>query len=81
MTTNITLNSTAFENSEYDEEKAKLAKQNQFKKFSCQSFQKGPQSNKFEQMGTVDEPYLGNKTDSALLIMAKEKFHTFLLDL
>ena len=78
LTTNITLNSTAFENSEYDEEKAKLAKQKPVQKsFLASLYKKGPQSNKFEQMGTVDEPYLGNKTDSALLIMAKEKFHTF----
>ncbi|RCK54815.1 Calcium-transporting ATPase 2 [Candida viswanathii] len=78
LTTNITLNSTAFENSEYDEEKAKLAKQKPVhRSFLATLFKKGPKQNKFEQMGTVDEPYLGNKTESALLTMAKDKFHTF----
>ena len=28
-------------------------------------------------MGLVDEPYLGNKTESALLTLAKDKFHLF----
>lgn len=78
LTTNITLNSTAFENSEYDEEKAKHARQKPVRKsFIASLFLKGHKPSNFEQMGTVDEPYLGNKTDSALLIMAKEKFHTF----
>ncbi|KAL6450589.1 PMC1 Calcium-transporting ATPase 2 [Candida maltosa Xu316] len=76
LTTNILLNSTAFENSEYDEEKAKLAKQRpQTQSFIQSIFKKKPSG--FQQMGFADEPYLGNKTESALLIMAKEKFGSF----
>lgn len=77
LTTNIILNSTAFENSEYDEEKAKLARQKPLQQnFFSSIFQKNKKS-QYQQMGLVDEPYLGNKTESALLTLAKDKFHLF----
>lgn len=77
LTTNIILNSTAFENSEYDEEKAKLARQKPPKQSFFSSLFKNSKKSQYQQMGLVDEPYLGNKTESALLTLAKDKFHLF----
>ena len=38
---------------------------------------KNSKKSQYQQMGLVDEPYLGNKTESALLTLAKDKFHLF----
>ncbi|CAK9437878.1 uncharacterized protein LODBEIA_P22560 [Lodderomyces beijingensis] len=77
LATNITLNSTAFENSEYDEVKAQLAKQRpRNQSFFKKLFNKESDSNQ-PQLGAVEEPYLGNKTESALLILAGKIFHLF----
>ncbi|KAJ8146142.1 hypothetical protein OY671_000770 [Metschnikowia pulcherrima] len=73
---NITINSTAFENSDYDEALAlrtqEKPKQRSFFYHLTHSSQKNNQS-----LGVSNEPYLGNKTESALLIFAKEKFNQF----
>ncbi|KAI5953206.1 PMC1 [Candida jiufengensis] len=77
LTTNMILNSTAFENSDYDETKALAAKQRPPKKNFLQSiFQKNSQKNN-QQLGMDNEPYLGNKTESALLLLAKKTFGSF----
>ncbi|KAI3403946.2 PMC1 [Candida oxycetoniae] len=79
--TNITLNSTAFENSDYDEAKHKQAKQRPKKKSFIQHFLFGNSQQQQRQMdfemGVDDEPFLGNKTESALLLLGKEIFHLF----
>lgn len=73
--TNIILNSTAFENGDYDEEKAKQSKQKPVKKpLLLQLFAKKQMP---MQMGNSVDPYLGNKTESALLQFAKDKFNIF----
>jgi Ca2+-transporting ATPase len=74
--TNILLNSTAFENGDYDEEKAQQAREKPKRKpLLMQLFTKSaPQQ---QQLGNVSEPFLGNKTESALLIFAKKKFKIF----
>ncbi|ODV76753.1 Ca2+-transporting P-type ATPase [Suhomyces tanzawaensis NRRL Y-17324] len=78
LCTNISLNSTAFENSEYDEEKAHLAKQKPKQvPFLKQLFQSHDQIQQQMELGTVIEPYVGNKTESALLILANDLFNLF----
>lgn len=80
LSTNITLNSTAFENPDYDEAKA-LAAREKPKKHSLLSTlftNQGEKHQKEQQLlGVVSEPYLGNKTESALLILAGERFQQF----
>ncbi|EGW31295.1 Ca2+-transporting P-type ATPase [Spathaspora passalidarum NRRL Y-27907] len=78
LCTNITLNSTAFENVEYDEEKARLAHERPHSQsLLSKLFSRNKQPEHYMELGIVDSPYLGNKTESALLILAKEKFHMF----
>ncbi|RLV93803.1 Calcium-transporting ATPase 2 [Spathaspora sp. JA1] len=75
---NITLNSTAFENVEYDEEKARLAHERPHSNsIVSKLFSKNKQPKHYMEMGIIDSPYLGNKTESALLLFAKEEFHMF----
>lgn len=77
--TNIVLNSTAFENSEYDEAKANLAKERPKKMSFIRRMIQNPNTKQQErvQLGVVTEPYLGNKTESALLILANKTFNQF----
>lgn len=79
LCTNITLNSTAFENTDYDESKAKLARQKpQRKSFLRQLFLNSEEKQKEQmELGVVSEPYLGNKTELALLILAGDAFNQF----
>lgn len=81
LCTNISLNSTAFENSDYDELKAQQAYQKpQRQSFFKQLFfdKKEAELKKHQlELGGISEPFLGNKTESALLIMAKDKFKLF----
>lgn len=75
ISTNIILNSTAFENGDYDEEKAKQKRIKPVKKpLLLQLFTKklAPL-----ELGNVLDPYLGNKTESALLQFAKDKLSSF----
>lgn len=76
LSTNITLNSTAFANADFDESKVELARSRPKKK---NLFAQLLTSSKEEtsKMGIVTEPYLGNKTESALLILAKDKLNLF----
>ncbi|KAK6464646.1 Ca2+-transporting P-type ATPase [Scheffersomyces coipomensis] len=76
--TNISLNSTAFENGDYDPKQAELAKQRPPKKTFFQTLFTSSKSHEDQiKMGQVSEPYLGNKTESALLILAADKFNLF----
>lgn len=76
---NITFNSTAFENPDYDEAEALRARQKpEQRSFLYHLFHDSDEAQKQQrQLGVVSEPYLGNKTDSALLILAKERFNLF----
>lgn len=82
LCTNITLNSTAFENTEYDEKKALLARQKPKRKSFIRQLMHNPEKQQQEQveLGVVTEPYLGNKTESALLILAHKTFNQFATD-
>ncbi|KAG2736444.1 hypothetical protein G9P44_000534 [Scheffersomyces stipitis] len=76
LCTNITLNSTAFENPDYDEAKESLARTKpKPRSFFSQLLSKN-KTNPVE-LGVSSEPYLGNKTESALLILAKQRFGLF----
>lgn len=79
IVSNILFNSTAFDNPDFDEAKAQRAKERpQKKSFLYHLFHDSNESQKEQQkMGVVSEPYLGNKTESALLIFAKEAFNSF----
>lgn len=77
---NIILNSTAFENSEYDEEKANMARVKPKKKTLLQTIFSKDKQNSVQQWGVVTEPYLGNKTESALLILANNRLDGFKID-
>ncbi|EDK43998.1 conserved hypothetical protein [Lodderomyces elongisporus NRRL YB-4239] len=79
LATNITLNSTAFENSEYDETKANLAKQRPRQKSFFRKLLKNGDSSSQDALalGVQEEPYLGNKTESALLLLTRNVFHLF----
>ncbi|KAI5959051.1 PMC1 [Candida pseudojiufengensis] len=77
LTTNMILNSTAFENSDYDETKVLEAKQRPPQKSFFHSLFKKQNKSQL-QLGMVDEPYLGNKTESALLLLANKTFGSFL---
>lgn len=76
---NIAVNSTAFANVNYDEEKAKRANERPKKiSFLRQLFTDANEQQKQQiAFSQVDEPYLGSKTECALLILAKEKFNLF----
>lgn len=76
---NIALNSTAFENPDYDEELARIARQKPVKRsfFYHLTHSEDPAKKQAQMLGAVSEPYLGNKTESALLILARERFNLF----
>lgn len=77
---NIISNSTAFDNPDYDEEKAINARTKPKKKSLLAhifSNQNEKRQKEHQQLGIISEPYLGNKTESALLIMAKDKINQF----
>lgn len=76
ITSNMVLNLTAFENPDYDEAQAEAARQKPPRRsFFHQLFLKNPQ--RVMEFNVVSEPYLGNKTELALLIMAKQRFQQF----
>lgn len=68
--TNVTVNSTAFTNVNYDAEKAQQARQKPPKKTFLQQLFTSSEKAQQQHMGVVLEPYLGNKTELALLILA-----------
>ncbi|CUM65413.1 uncharacterized protein PRCAT00003051001 [Priceomyces carsonii] len=78
LCTNIVLNSTAFDNVDFDEEKYKEALQRPQKKSLLHHLLKGSnqQKAKFD-LDIVSEPYLGNKTESALLLLARDALNLF----
>lgn len=77
---NITYNSTAFENPDYDEARAIRARERPKQKsllrhlFSNESEKRQKEQ---QELGVVSEPFLGSKTESALLILALDKFKHF----
>lgn len=80
MCSNITLNSTAFKNPDYDEAKALRAREKPKPRSLLMTLfsNDGEKRQKEQQMmGVVSEPYLGNKTESALLILANDRFNQF----
>lgn len=77
---NIISNSTAFDNPDYDEQKAKNVrikpkKQNLIAHIL--SNQNEQRQRDIQELGLVSEPYLGNKTEAALLIMANNTMGQF----
>ncbi|KAK6455784.1 Ca2+-transporting P-type ATPase [Scheffersomyces xylosifermentans] len=76
LTTNITLNSTAFDNPDYDADKEKAARAKPEQPSLLAHLFKKKKPN-FTELGVISEPYLGNKTESALLILANDKFNLF----
>ncbi|KAI5967277.1 PMC1 [Candida margitis] len=78
LATNITLNSTAFENSEYDEDVVNAARHKpKHKSFWQRIFSKKQSATQESQEILAAEPFLGNKTESALLILADKTFNVF----
>lgn len=79
IASNILFNSTAFDNPDYDEAKALQARERpQQRSFLYHLFHNDDDKQKEQQkLGVESEPYLGNKTESALLILAKERFNMF----
>lgn len=80
---NITVNSTAFTNVNFDAEKAQQAKEKPKKKTFLQQLFTSSTKAQQQHMGVVVEPYLGNKTESALLILAEKhlnQYETILLE-
>lgn len=79
--TNVIHNSTAFLNGDYNEELAKLVKTRPAKKNLFQRiFQGETEEEKLRRTvkyESVSEPFLGNKTESALLILAMNTFNLF----
>lgn len=77
--TNVAINSTSFVNLEYDEEKAKLAKQKPKKQSLIKHLFTSSNNHQKRQLefNQNDEPYLGNKTECAMLILADEKLNLF----
>lgn len=76
---NIIINSTAFENSNYDPEKEKLLRIKPDKKsFLKQLFSDSSKhQKKLLEIGQVNEPFIGNKTEAALLILARNELDIF----
>lgn len=74
---NIVVNSTAFANPDYDEARAQRARERPKKQPLLFQFFANAERRQREQqaMGVVAEPYLGNKTESALLILAGQAGH------
>lgn len=78
LATNITLNSTAFENSDYDEDVVNAARHKpKQKSFFQRLFSKTELATQEQQEILSAEPFLGNKTESALLILAEKTFGVF----
>lgn len=83
LSTNIILNSTAFANNQYDEAAAQKQKDEDATKKKPSFFRQllFKQSKDYQQelikAIALGEPFLGNKTESALLILVKEKFGLF----
>jgi len=78
LATNITLNSTAFENSDYDEDVVNAARHKpKQKSFFQKLFSKSELATQEQQEILSAEPFLGNKTESALLILADKTFNVF----
>lgn len=79
--TNVTLNSTAFNNQSYDEELAGMMKTKPTKKsFFNRLFRIETEEEKLRKTvkySAISDPYIGNKTESALLLLAKTKFNMF----
>lgn len=73
---NITFNSTAFANPDYDEAKAIASTQKPKQRSFFYHLTHSSEKTNFE-MGQSNEPFLGNKTESALLIFAKDRFNQF----
>lgn len=77
---NIISNSTAFDNPDYDEEKAKKVRIKPKKQSLIAhilSNQNEKRQRDIQEFGLVSEPYLGNKTEAALLIMANDTMGQF----
>lgn len=76
---NVIFNSTGFDNPDYNEFEAKQAKQRPNKRSILYRLLHISNDSQKEQQrcGIESEPYLGNKTESALLIMAQDKLHSF----
>lgn len=72
--TNITINLTAFENADYDPEKAAQARIKPKPIPIWKQLLLRQKPDHLNQLGDRSEPYLGNKTESALLGWAKAKF-------
>ena len=78
LATNIILNSTAFENSNYNEDMVNAARAKpKPKNFFQRLFSKTERTSQEHQELLSAEPYLGNKTESALLILASKTFNSF----
>lgn len=76
---NMLFNSTAFDNPNYDESKALKAKERpKQRSLLYHLFHNNEEDQKEQQkLGLDSEPYIGNKTESALLILAKDRFNSF----
>lgn len=74
--TNITINSTAFENVDYDQVEAEKARAKPKHVPIWKQLLLG-QKPEMSQLGSRTEPYFGNKTELALLGWAKSKFHWY----
>ncbi|KAF5211134.1 hypothetical protein E0198_002426 [Clavispora lusitaniae] len=80
ITSNIVLNSTAFENPDYDAAQAARARQKPQQRSLIYHLLHNDQEKRQkeqQQLGVVSEPYLGNKTESALLLLAQNQFGQF----
>lgn len=80
IVTNIVSNSTAFKNIDYNETKLEQLKQrprnqNFIMKMLGRNSPKAKASE--EEIQAISEPYLGNKTESALLILAEKQLDVF----
>lgn len=83
ISSNITLNSTAFENPDYDEAKAVQARAKPKQRSLLYHLMHSDDNSRMKQQqefNVVSEPYMGNKTESALLILAKNKLNQFSLE-
>lgn len=77
---NIVHNSSCFENQNYDEELARRVKQRPKKQSLIVSLFKNDDSKRQKDLAKwseANEPYIGNKTESALMILATEKLGLF----
>lgn len=77
---NIVVNSTAFENPDFDASKAAAARQRPQQRSLLRHLLSNAaekQQQEARKLGTVAEPYFGNKTELALLIFARDHFGHF----